>query len=383
MQLFKRLFPSAAKVYADWEHLVSLFRLARPAYSLTTNVILLVIYTLTVVRIGFAALAGWQPAFAFGSSLARSGNTAPFIIALCCSAYSPAPVFRLIIMLLQPRDRFALMQAITEGTGRQERQAKIRLMRAVYLLLTAACLMAVVSCEGLMMSMACINVWQSESFMEALAWICWSAQDLAIVGIMSADLVFFPGTWILLALDYRMDLLLLIQEINAAAKAPAHASVQQMSDALERLLMKADILNAWSGILFFLTLATTATACLDVYIVSHSDNVFFRVLLPFAGVAVVCTASFLMALAGNITAASERLHTSLSSLACRSRHATSVREKRLLLLMLEETGCAEQRLALYTLTGNKYTPESFVAFLIETALHYTLLLSFSSFAASV
>ena len=68
-----------------------------------------------------------------------------------------------------------------------------------------------------------------------------------------------------------------------------------------------------------------------------------------------------------------------SRVTARLQDHLQLRHRHLLLLVLEDMGCAQQPLALYTPTGEQCTMIAFRAYLMETLIQFSLLISFSSY----
>ena len=102
------------------------------------------------------------------------------------------------------------------------------------------------------------------------------------------------------------------------------------------------------------------------------------VALGVCGAAVVVSACILLAIAADVMAKSEQVYEHLSTLAFHQVNLPLDRRLQLLHIM-KECASEEQPLALYTMTGEKYTYLAFTEYLMETAVQYTLLVSFAEF----
>ena len=116
-----------------------------------------------------------------------------------------------------------------------------------------------------------------------------------------------------------------------------------------------------------------------MFVTVHSDSLLLQIFIPVIGVSICLFACFLTATAADITAKSEKMHGILCDAAARHSFAylLSAKERQFLLLMMEHASSERNSFALTTMDGQKYTMESFVAFLIETGLQYTLLFTFN------
>ena len=134
-----------------------------------------------------------------------------------------------------------------------------------------------------------------------------------------------------------------------------------------------------SQILFVLVLRTTPFTCMCVFVTTYSDNLLLQMFLSVIGVAIFLFACSLTATAADISAKSEKMDGILCDAAARQSLASllSVQERQFLLLMMEHASSERQSFAMTTMDGQKYTMESFVSFLIETGLQYTLIFTFN------
>ena len=134
-----------------------------------------------------------------------------------------------------------------------------------------------------------------------------------------------------------------------------------------------------SQILFVMVLSTTPIACMCMFVFLYSDNVVFQVTVPIAGSLTILSACSLLAIAADITSKSEKMNDLLCTAAARHCFASvfSLSERRLLLVMMEHASSESQFFAITTMDGQRYTNESFVSYLIEAALQYTLIISFN------
>lgn len=106
---------------------------------------------------------------------------------------------------------------------------------------------------------------------------------------------------------------------------------------------------------------------------------FFTITFAVVAFILIVQEFTILALASRINSLSMRLHNLMCTLTARHKASLSVRERQRLLQLMEEVGSEEGLLSLHTLDGQRYTTETFVTFVIDTAIHYTLIVTFGYF----
>ena len=320
----------------------------------------------------------------YGHTYARAGwakitsVTATIINAQCC-------LYRIAVIRLLLQDAMIVMKTL--GNIVNERDWKLRaekklMARIVLLCAVVACCVSVIGALSIFTAMHVINILSSNSTFETFCWLFWWTQDVLDVLLCGGNVVLFAAVWVLIAINYRIDIVALMQEIDHALEFDRPITETTYDDirfSYMRLVRQAVEVNRMcSIILFALVLCTTPFFCTSLFAVEYGDNLFISVTLFIGTIPLVLFAWFLLAIAAEITSRSEELHRRLFSLATRPSGTLQVsrRQKMRLLQLLEQTGSEEQLLALRTIDGQKYTSESLLYYLIETVLQYTLLLTF-------
>ena len=227
-----------------------------------------------------------------------------------------------------------------------------------------------------------MQIINSKSGLETTCWLFWWIVDLVAVLTVGVDVSIFAAMWILITINYRMDVLTLTHEIDRALesdKLTTESTTDNIRYSYMRVVKQAVGVNRISSlILFSLVLCTTPFFCTILFAVEYGSNLYMSVTLFVAIMPIVLFAWSLMAITAEITSRSERLYHLLCSLSARKSRmpVVSRREQMRLLQILEQVGSEEQLLALRTIDGQKYTSETLLYYLIEMGLQFTLLLTF-------
>ena len=211
------------------------------------------------------------------------------------------------------------------------------------------------------------------------------------------DIVLMPVSWILVAATYAVDVSNLIDCVDQVIKRLRHeaaaggggAAVDQHSstsalldaihDRYSRLSEQAVRVNDFSApILFILAMQTAPLVCFALFIVIYSDFLALKLFVPIIAGSFVLLLCTLLSIAASITAKSDRLHRRLAVIAA-APEVVSLKQRIRISLMMEVLGSDRQPLALVTLSGERYTCESLMHFVLKTMEHYLLLLTFDSY----
>ena len=345
-----------------------------------SNTILTISHILNFVRFSSAFAASDENAHIYGHSYSDLGSvkivsaTAAIISAQCC-------LYRLALVKLIMTDGVIVTQTLSSIADERDnslRASKERLSKMVLLSGVVGFVVITMSGGFLFLGMHTMHIMSAESSFETCSWFFWLIVDLMSLALIGGDSALFAAMWILIAINYRLDVLTLTKSVDRANGPDGRytdRTCNKICTSYIRLVNQAVKVNRMSSfILFSLVLCTTPFFCTALFAVEYGDNLFISVTLFFAIMPVVLFAWSLLAIAANITSLSDALHGRLCSLSARGGFQSS--QKIRLLHIVEQTGSEEQLLALCTVDGQKYTSESLLYYLIETCLHYTLLLTF-------
>lgn len=265
---------------------------------------------------------------------------------------------------------------------------KDKIVRRIYVAgMIGQKVLTVIGC--LMMTvMYALNVRSSTSVFETCCWSVWYLVDFVMAFGFCGDYILFPCMWILIALNYRLDLISFLIEIvqmiqNQRTKVlqrRSHYSIAVTSiiKSYNHLRIQANTVNEMlAPILLVMILITTPYFCLMFYITVNTEVLVLQLIFSLATANTVIFASALLALAANVTSNSEALHEKLCSAFARLSASPHVKaEQRLLMLMmLEHMTSDDKAMALTSPDGQKYTSYSLTSYVIEMGLLYLLLIT--------
>ena len=349
------------------------------------NSILSIWFILNSLRfVSVFAVSDDHNAHLYGHTYARAGwakiisVTATIINAQCC-------LYRMAMIRFLLQDAMIIMKTlgnIVNERDRKLRTEKKRMARLVLLCAVVTYSVCMIGALSVFTAMQVMNILSSKLAFEKLCWLFWWVQDILNVLSSGGDVVLFAAMWLLIAINYRIDIVALEQEIDDALESDRLITGTINDDirfSYMRLVRQAVGVNRMcSVILFSLVLCTTPFFCTALFAVEYGENLFISVAIFTGIIPLVLIAWTLLAIAGEITSLTEGLHGRLCSLAAKGSTGTrSFLTQRIQLQhLLEQTGSEEELLALRTIDGQKYTSESLLYYLIDTGLQYTLLLTF-------
>ena len=384
-------------VFQNWDQLMRLSHItdsnegdpAARSRKVAINVILAVWLLFCALRISLSQFLMGENGMdhILGHTLCNTGNVYKTIAAMAGFGLVMCASYRLVCIRMTLNDEMIFMRILKHiaYTGGLQ-TSKVKMIRLVHWVTLAASTFFVICALCCMSGMLYVNVQSSNSAFEIGCWIIWYVQDISF-GFIASDAILFPAIWILTAVNYRMDVRMLCQKVlevtqlnTAGVKREGSARLKEIHRLYNRLTEDAVLVNKMlAPILFVLTLSAIPVACTSLFIAVYADNVFFGVTAPAAGGTFTLAACALLALAADITSQSENLHSLLSIVVNRQSIASclSQEQRRLLLDMMENVSSENHSLALMTMDGQKFTSQSFAVFLMETAIQYTLLISFN------
>ena len=398
-------------VYQNWNHLMRLVRVTdsdeadpttrKKKAAINGLIALYKFFTLFRMSLSVFLITGFD--HIMGQTPNQTGNLSKLIVSVTGVVLVQWFLYRLVCIRLIMKDDMIFMQTLksmvswhgsdepqTSGDFRTQetdefREQKIRLARLIYAVTVLSSFPMAVCPYFATTGYLWLNIQASETTFQICCWVFWWVQDLILSTVIAIDFLVYPSMWFVVALNYRMDIKSLtakiqqLMQVKGKGKKPV-LLFKEIRDGYLRLARQADRVNRMSSpILLVLVLCTTPLVCICVFVTVHSDNWMFRIMFSIFGCVCSLFACVLLANAADITATSEKMHDVLCAAAARhsSTSLLSVPQKRALLLMIEHAASESHSFAMTTMDGQQYTMEHFVAFLIETGLQYTLLLTFN------
>ena len=275
------------------------------------------------------------------------------------------------------------ISGIVNERNRILRLRKIHMTRIVLIIAIAASVLFGLTAAFLFAGMMASKLLSSQSLFETGCWIFWWLFDVMSTAPVCSTTILFAAMWIMMAFNHRMDLCELMRQVekmNAAEHADGAVTMDDVCNCYDHVVDEAITFHRFSSLMLMsLSLCAKPYFVTCLFVVNNGDNLFLTVTLFVLMMPPVLFACFLLAVAATTTSMSEKLHVLLCSLAART-----TKDKRLsrhqqfrLQLMIEEVGSEETFFALRTPDGQKYTPETFLFYLIEAVLDYTLLITFN------
>ena len=343
------------------------------------NCLLFMWHLFMATRLGWSAMIDTNYHHLMGHSLNHAGNAVCLIQVLGGLGLTQAALLRLTCSCLASKGNWSFMEKdFLKTTDRHcECQLTSRLMHAATILMLVSTI--TVTCL-ILSAMFAGNVLQSTNQFQVLCWTFWWIIDMVMCVTTSIDLVMFPSSWLLLGTVYRMRLNALAKVIACQPRNGSSSSIYFVRRSLTSLEEFASSVKQTLGSIHFVqSVLTTPIMCLVIFISMYSDNDFYRNFMPLVGLGVGLFPFALQALAAVITATSEQVFHQLALMTGRTSGLMPLKSRQLLLIMMQETGCQEQRLALYSLVGDKYTISAFTRNVMETFVHLSLLITFSGY----
>ena len=347
------------------------------------NTILCIWYFMQALRFASTfAVSDDDNAHLYGHTFARAGSVKLFalcttiILVQCC-------LNRLSLIRLIMTDGMIVMKTLQNIVKNRDLvrhadeqcEAKNRMAKVVVLVATTMAFCMMVSCTSFYFIWHLLHMLSSKSALEACCWLFWGMQDMLVAASVAGDVVLFPAMWILIAINYRTDVMKFTLEIEQANVSPDYIVYSYVS-----LVRQAAEVNRMSSfILFSLVLCTTPFSCTALFAVEHGNSLLISILVLACSAPLVLLVWLLLAIAASITSLSDGLHGRLYKHLCSISGKETLRNRIRLLEVLEQMGSEEQLLAFRTLDGQRYTSVSLLHYLVETVLQYTLLMTFDRY----
>ena len=216
-----------------------------------------------------------------------------------------------------------------------------------------------------------INISVSDNSIQIICWCFWWLFD-AIMSVVVTDLVLFPAIFIMDMVQYRFHLMKVCSEIPVAPASVLMAKLEELAKAAHH------INHFLSPILSLQTLFTTPLACLTFFMGISADSHLIAIGMPIVAVNLLTFAFALQWFAGHVTATSQQLLCKLTAMLTSSHWATGERMR--ILQQLEHMSSVWQApLAVHSCCGEPLTLVSFVAYVLETGVQFSLVLTFSCY----
>ena len=382
-------------VYQDWKSLLSWSRITDECEGtsegrsrrLTVNLLFALYLTHVSLRMGFTSyIVSESYVHWFGNTFVKTGNAAYLVFSGVGSAFAMLCLYRFVAayQVMKKDDLYYLraVLSIIDEPNDSLRQRKLKMARLVYVCAMLGCLGYIVTATTVVTYLMYINVHGSASETEQYCWLFWWLIDLASCVAALTTLAPFPATWMLIALSYRLDLLHLSASVMTVKASTPDAdadreSVARLIRAITSLSRKAEQVNhSCSPILFVMVLCSLPFACSVMFVTLYSDQIVIAAAYALIGSNMMLFSLMLQAIAGDISRKSESVWKFLPSIA---RRHLLLHQRMALLKLMEESASDHQPLALYTVTGQRYTITSFLSYVMEVVVHFSLLITFSNY----
>ena len=407
-------------VYQNWDELMRLVQVTdsdeadptKRKKKVIANAFLTLWIAFTVFRMSLSPFWITGIDHIMGQTMNKSGNVSKLFVLLAGVSQLQSILYRLVCIRLTlsgdmifmrtlksmvswhhsgeddpPASREASPNSDRDTESERSRAQKDRIARIALGGALLGSLTMVTSLNAMMTGLLWLNIRASETAFQVFCWLFWYAQDVIMCTIVPLDIIIFPSMWFVLTLNYRTNLKSLSQKIAQLIRLKGMGSqrtpvplIKQIRVEYISLAKEALRVNTMSSqILFATVLCTTPLVCMCMFVAIYSDNAFLAFAVPVAGGVSCLFECSLLAMAANITSESEKMHRVLCSAGARQCFASllSLQERQFLLLMMEHASTESESFALTMVDGQKYTEESFVSYVIETGLQYTLLVTFN------
>ena len=348
------------------------------------NITFSILYILNCVRYAFAFASGeGHNAHLLGKTLDLVGTNLVFACAAC--VFAQCCFYRLILIRLIMTDGMIVPQTlrnIVEERYNRLRESKTKMARIVLFSAVTGFAAILLGGSSLLTGSSIMHLLSSNLPFEALCWLMWWVNDMFFLVLGGLDMALFPAMWLLIILNYRMDVVTLTQGFDQAFESGGlmtGTTCDNIRYSYMRLVKQAVEVNRMSSlILFSLVLCTTPIFCTALFIFEYCANRFLSVAFVIAVMPMILFPWTLLAIAAKLTSLTEGLHGRLCSLFAEQNGNShlSLGHRIRLLQMLEQMGSEEQLLAMRKADGQMYTSETLFYYLVDTVLHYTLLLTF-------
>ena len=301
----------------------------------------------------------------YGHTMDPIGSTAKTLGLAGAFICSQAGLFRIISMRFDSTNDLMFSSVLRSMVSRRESKFLVLLLKVVKLGIT------IIVSFGLLLFSACmvINVMTSESRTESIVWILWLIPDIFSALTMPVDAVMFPVIWILVVRNLKRE------SSEFTCSIFKETDFRHLVKTYASLAAKSDRVNGMSReILFVIAFCNTPMICTIAYCFSHLENFYFKLMIFISGMSIASIAALMLMYAASMTTTPQELSQKLYSLQARS--SLNTHQRKVLLSVIEAVGRENPSIAIYTMSGERYTSLSMMHHFLETAITYTLLVTF-------
>lgn len=327
--------------------------------------------------------AGWL----FGWTWSNIGNTAGLLSFATFLYWTQTAFSRLIVVSLTFREDVVLLRTIRCMIWRQGNDCK---MARKLLLLSVGLSIMSFSCAALMETAAAfLNLRTAGKSVTALFWLLWYLTDVMTSFVNTYDLLVFPIIWTLLVLNYRTHLSALATMIKnlrtklvgrRVRRLKARRQFQAIEVRYYMMIREAIQTNRLtSRIMLVLMICSYFGVSILLFMFMHTDNIGLEILCPPIICGLTMLISAMLLFAAHVSSITDQIIGDLQSIAGRDaeKQVLSYDQRRHLIVLME--GAAS--MALYSVDGHKFTTLSYLLFVIESGIQYTLLITFNTYFA--
>ena len=245
-----------ADMYHRWIKLLRLFLITDDPVSLISkrrrlimlNILMTVFFLFNSVRIGFSGLTDRFAHHIMGHTLVHTGNVNRLFMLIAGIVQVQMALTRIVnVRSLTIGDNGlerVLKKLLTEPDDGVRRH-KQKVAGITYNGCLLSCIMHDVAVCFMLTVILAVNVSKSTTTTEIICWCFWMTQDLLCGLLDSATMLPFPAAWLLMVLDYEIDLRVVLNHVKALTHGePKATSTRQVISMMLKLKEAAEQVNA-------------------------------------------------------------------------------------------------------------------------------------------
>lgn len=358
--------------------------------SIILNVIVMMFHSFNAIRLSSSCFWLTDLNYLFGQTISNIGNVSRLTSAAAGVVLFQCTLYRLIWIL-----RLLSDDKIVEDTTRRlsaERQTtpeqsskRMKMNRLIIAAVVAGVPGNLVVAIIIYSGMLALNVMAAATTSQVCLWVFWFGVDLVMITFFALDTIIFPCMWFVVILNYCLDidkLASMVQQLKGCERRHLGNRIADVKKYYEIMIVASESVNRVSApFLFVIVSCSNMITCLCFFTGMYSNNIIMAVMVPAVGCILAMAATTVLYVASHVTRQSYVIHDAICSAAGNGKLITdlSTSQTKVLLMMMEQMESESHSLALVTTSGERYTSESLVLYLIETALTYLLLITYNQF----
>ena len=248
------------------------------------NIAILLWFAVLVLEFGYSALSGNEEDAHLSGDLFAGLGVAHLINITALILFCQGILYRLTVIKLTLEGHVMVMNTIRRVVNERNRvlrQRKIRNTRMVLVVAIASVIPFALTAACLFTGLLVLKLVSSQSLFQASCWIFWWLVDVVSCPVVASSPVFFPAVWIMMALNYRMDLCDLIRRVenmNAIEHADRADTMDRISICYDHVVDQALAFHRFSSlILMSLNLSMTPYFVTSLFVVNNAEQKFLTV----------------------------------------------------------------------------------------------------------